>query len=98
MKTPRNERTSKRIAKIAAKVLAIKIVNAKTTVPGTTVTWADIRALAASALTQAADREKYDDIGFDPRDGSSGEPERQWVPVSKQARKAMRGKLGKARA
>lgn len=44
---------------------------------------------------------RYDDWGFDPRDGSSGAPERQHVPKqpfrprSKQVRKAMRGKLGR---
>lgn len=54
----RPERTSARVARIAGKVMAIKIVRAGTTVPGTTVTWSDIRALAASALTQTANRKR----------------------------------------
>lgn len=61
----RNEKTSKRVAAIAGKVLAVKpetpgettwiITDTKT---GNIVTfyWRDIRALAASALTQAPDK------------------------------------------
>jgi hypothetical protein len=77
----RNERTSARVAKIAAKVLATK------THPGVTfavldiksgeylnLKWTDVKAMAASCLTQTSDHD--------------------FIPKSPQARKAMRGKLG----
>lgn len=57
----KTERTSPRVAKIAAKVMAMPtrtppkdlgIMSAGKLV----VTWADIRAMAASCLTQSADR------------------------------------------
>lgn len=100
----RNEKTSTRVAKIAAKVLALKFAppglnsfvqvvyarNGKVRIYDPDITWADIRALAASALTQAAD--KRDDQGFDPREG--GKVGREFIPKSAQARKAMRGELG----
>lgn len=85
----RNEKTSARVARIAAKVMAAEVVTG-TAVPGTGVTWSDIRALAASALTQTADKQPD---GFDPREG--GELEGRWRPKSKQVRLALRGKLGK---
>lgn len=67
----KNERTSARVAKIAAKVLARQAYPASATVqicfdtkgygrgfanPG--VTWGDIKALAASCLTQSPDRKR----------------------------------------
>lgn len=76
--TKRNERTSRRVAKIAAAILAKKIPRPASqsmilvgpmTCAGThTITftlkggkrirWSDIRALAASCLTHAADKPK----------------------------------------
>lgn len=56
----RNERTSARVAKIAGKILAAEHDNPTRTgrVNGKLVdfTWDDIRALAASALTQTANK------------------------------------------
>lgn len=89
----RNERTSKRVAKDAARIL---LAGARPIEKGQCVSiakevWHACRRVAASALTQAADRRN--DIGFDPRDG--GKVGREFIPKSKQARKAMKGKLGK---
>jgi hypothetical protein len=61
----RNERTSKRVAKIAGRILAIAarttskayIWHGKCAHP-TGLKWSDIQALAASALTQAANKER----------------------------------------
>lgn len=59
----KNEKTSKRVAKIAGKVLSLR--GTKQFLPsgkisdyhfGPLVSWSDIRALAASALTQTADK------------------------------------------
>jgi hypothetical protein len=77
--TNRNERTSKRVAKIAGLILSMKwprSARVMTYLPKRTskvvhITFGDIRALAASALTQA------------PNKGESG-----------QVRKALRGQLG----
>jgi hypothetical protein len=81
----RNERTSARVAKIAAKVMASNIHGKSSGVvlcwltqePDCSwkdpLTWRDIRALAASALTQVKDKRDRDDS---------------------QMRKALRGKLG----
>lgn len=113
-----NEKTSARVAAIAGKILrqvpmggtiTVNFIHAQygpavLNIRG--ITWSDIRALAASALTQTADKERrYNpDVpqpwvdqpdGFDPRDGSSGEPERAWRPKSKQVRAALRGQLGR---
>lgn len=59
----RNERTSKRVAKIAGRILAMDVQRqtnvcvADRVVGGLTfLPWSDIRALAASALTQAPER------------------------------------------
>lgn len=59
----RTERTSARVAKIAAKVLALDIhpsvpaiVATDQTGKGHIFAWSDIRALAASALTQSPDK------------------------------------------
>lgn len=54
-----NEKTSARVAKIAAKVLAIKFIRGKTTIPGTSIRWSHIRALAASCLTQTTDHDGF---------------------------------------
>ena len=58
----RNERTSKRVAKIAGKVLAVRGMSKEDVYWGggyfTGLKWSDIRALAASCLTQAADKKK----------------------------------------
>lgn len=57
----RNEKTSSRIAKIAAKVLAVRAKHGRIDLVSTDdrfwldIEWSQIRALAASALTQAAD-------------------------------------------
>jgi len=63
--TKRNERTSARVAKIAAKVLAVKTKTPATDLgivahdgSGIVIRWSDIRALAASCLTQVADAPK----------------------------------------
>lgn len=59
MAKSKNEHTSVRVAKIAAKVLADKYERAQDRVnlAGPLVLyWRDIRALAASALTQAPDK------------------------------------------
>lgn len=82
----RNERTSKRVASIAAKVIAMS--------KSDFVLWIrhgaaaevrrDVLALAASALTQTADRVD----GFDPREG--GGPGRERVPKRKPRRKGKR--------
>lgn len=65
----RNEKTSPRVAAIAARILAIKtedptfrdnvwnILNVKTG-KIVRVKWTDVRSLAASALTQADDKPK----------------------------------------
>ena len=91
----RNERTSARVAKIAAKVLASsgRRPALMFTAKGREwyLQWHELDALAASALTQTAD--KYDNRGFDPREG--GELEGRWRPKSAQVRRALRGKLGK---
>lgn len=57
----KNERTSARVARIAAKVLRIKTYRASEPVAveyidgrDKFVTWGDVRALAASCLTQTA--------------------------------------------
>jgi hypothetical protein len=110
----RNEKTSARVAKIAAKVMAAKGKRSRVAgnvfVPALHTSmprwvWLGIRALAASALTQAADKvpwgqlsaaafnKRVADRGFDPRDG--GKIGREFIPKSPQAQKAMRGKLGK---
>jgi hypothetical protein len=60
-----NEKTSKRVSAIAGRLLAVK-VRAGEFIPVFDIKtecivefkWADIRALAASALTQAADKPK----------------------------------------
>lgn len=57
----RNERTSKRVATIAGKLLRVKAKRgtafyAWCDTELVEVKWSDIRALAASALTQAADK------------------------------------------
>jgi len=91
----KNEKTSARVAKIAAKVLAVDInqfpdqphspinpahVDVMVLIGqshSTGLKWSDIRALAASALTQTPDKRDieaarkylYNDLGFDPRDG-----------------------------
>jgi len=58
----RNERTSARVARIAAKILAVKgggnslLCTAFADDIAFDIRWRDIRALAASALTQAPDR------------------------------------------
>jgi hypothetical protein len=100
----RNEKTSARVAKIAAKVMAMPEKLGDDRVISQSF-WNDIRALAASALTQAADKvpwgqlsaaafnKRVADWGFDPREG--GKIGREFIPKSAQARKAMRGKLGK---
>ena len=65
----KNERTSKRVATIAGKVMALKgVANAtvqlytertgRFSLTDIGIKWRDIRALAASALTQAADKKK----------------------------------------
>lgn len=64
--TKRNERTSPRVAKIAAKVLAMENAGdlelyehiGGRVAKRTGLYWRDIRALAASCLTQAADKPK----------------------------------------
>lgn len=108
----RNEKTGARIAAIAGKILrqvpmggtiTVNFIHAQygpavLSIRG--ITWSDIRALAASALTQTADKERrYNpDVpqpwvdqpdGFDPRDGGD------WRPKSAQVRAVLRGKLGK---
>ncbi len=62
---PRNEKTSKRVAGIAGKVMAVKapvgeevLIFDKRLDRIVAVRWSDIRSLAASALTQAADKPK----------------------------------------
>jgi hypothetical protein len=94
----RNEQTSKRVASIAATILRMDIPTDDLWIMGSdrkwwrlSITWKDVRDVAASALTQATDRR--DDIGFDPRDG--GKIGREFIPKSPQVRKAMKGKLGK---
>jgi hypothetical protein len=59
----KNEHTSARVAKIAAEILALSSTNREylhfydsVTGNGITIMWHDIRALAASALTQAPDK------------------------------------------
>lgn len=84
----RNEKTSSRVAKIAARIMASPaypgdmVVNyLKSNSKGGVsdpLYWRDVRALAASCLTQAPN--KYDDMGFDPRDGSDGKPKKQRLP------------------
>lgn len=61
----KNERTSKRVAKIAGRILAMNVAQrtdvsvADRCVSGITfINWSDIRALAASALTQTRDKPK----------------------------------------
>lgn len=90
----RNERTTPPIASIAGRILAsegqtpaVMLANKRPW----TLQWAELQALAASCLTQAAD--KTDDWGFDPRDGS--DVGHEFIPKSPQVRKALRGKLGK---
>jgi len=65
--TKRNERTSPRVVKVAAKVLAMRPYALKMESDGgqkiygfmlDTEDWNQIRALAASCLTQAADKPK----------------------------------------
>ena len=63
--TKRNEKTSPRVAKIAAKVLAVRTKTPAKDLgivahdgSGVVIRWSDIRALAASCLTQAADKPK----------------------------------------
>lgn len=104
-----NERTSTRVARIAGKVLALDPLDGRIlpkNVPismgsghwPTGLTLADLQSLAASALTQTADRADVrsnrttDDSGFDPREG--GELEGRWRPKSAQVRKMLRGDLG----
>lgn len=100
-----NERTSKRVASIAARILQMDL-DADLWIKGTNgrwhrllLTWSEVRLVAASALTQAADkplrvdrqpapkRRPYDDRGFDPRDG--GKIGREHVP---RQRKSKRGR------
>ena len=66
----RNERTSNRVARIAGKILAIKAVETHATLWGVEKTefgdenglvwikWSDIRAIAASCLTQTRNKPK----------------------------------------
>lgn len=61
----RNERTSKKVARIAAKIMGLVDQNQEYILLGFTrtgcrviVTTDDIKALAASALTQAPDKKK----------------------------------------
>lgn len=78
----KNERTSKRVASDAGAFMRMtddEIRNIARTAKGC----ARIRGVAASAATQAADR--YDDRGFDPRDG--GKVGRAHVPKQKATRK-----------
>lgn len=59
--TKRNERTSPRVAKIAAKVLAVKRGLPFTGMTGggkIIITWEEFRAIAASCLAQSADKPK----------------------------------------
>lgn len=63
----RNERTSKRVAKIAAGILALKKPASECCVwtdggKAVWIMWSDIRALAASCLTQAADKKSSPQI------------------------------------
>lgn len=96
-----SEVTGKRVATLAGRILSAKmrkrdvviyLPGAKGTGKPFAVYWSDLTALAASALTQAADhgrvrpksdnigrnRTKSDEIGFDPRDG--GKVGKQHVP------------------
>jgi len=90
----KNEKTSARVSKIAAKVLAIKCISKDFVLitkdgAGIVVRWSDVRALAASALTQAPDKRDieaarkylYNDLGFDPRE--SGKVGKQSVSKRK---------------
>lgn len=85
----KNERTSKRVAKLAAMILALDDYYLDV--------WINddperarkaLRTLAASSLTKTADkpkpRRRYDDRGFDPRDG--GKVGRAHVPKQKRKR------------
>lgn len=91
----KNERTSKRVAKLAAMILALDDYYLDV--------WINddperarkaLRTLAGSDLTQAKDKtwsdvdaalaRKRDDIGYDPRDG--GKVGRQHVPKQKRKR------------
>lgn len=96
----RNEKTSKRIASIAAKILALPATSHTGFFRVDIKSWRDIRMLAASALTQAPDKKPdqmqraldgklgtHDDRGFDPHDG--GKIGREHVPK--------RGRRGVAR-
>jgi hypothetical protein len=57
----------------------------------------------AASVPRSAKRDtpklKYDDRGFDPRDGGKIGKQHvpKWRPVSNQVRKALRGKLGNKR-
>lgn len=79
-----NEKTSKRVASIAGRILRDTTHRNSDLVCFTgpvKIYWRDVRALAASALTQAGDariRAGYDETGFDPRDG--GKVGKQRVP------------------
>ena len=99
--TKRNERTSKRIASIAGKVLALKtrdLISYGNTrcrlwvmdsnPNGPSVSWHDIRALAASALTQAPDVS----IQFDGVTGKKRGINRKHKPIAR--RIALRNKKG----
>lgn len=86
----KNEKTSARVAKIAAKVLmstgyrpaVLMKANRSKENRYWTLQWHELRALAASALTQAPDNiKRYDDFGFDPREG--GTVGKQYVPKRK---------------
>jgi hypothetical protein len=61
----KNERTSKRVARIAGKVMARRGIASKELMifnddayECLNITWSDVRALAASCLTQAADKKR----------------------------------------
>lgn len=69
----RNERTSARVAKIAGRIVALEvnhliIITAKNVKPPT---WPEIQAVAASCLTQAADKTE---IRFHHMGNEPGEP------------------------
>ncbi len=61
----KNEKTSKRVAAIAGRIMAVKAIPRDYCVifdtkkdDAVVLQWTDLRALAASALTQAADKPK----------------------------------------
>lgn len=54
----KNERTSARVAKIAGKIVAHKGLDRDYVFPEIGLKWSELRALAASCLTQAPDKPK----------------------------------------